>query len=647
MSRTLRSRSRLLPVAVAAVLLLLLALLAHLQWRWIGEVSALERHRLEMTLLMTGARLAEDVDVEVTRVVTALHPDLAMPADRRVDAVIGQVERWRREAAHPGLVGAVYLVGGELAGADARAGAGGGVTEAGAAAPWPAIVRLDEQEARFVPAPWPPDLASLRDRLRGPAPALEPAELGRARLVAPGVRVLLMPFASWPTAAGAGAEPGDRDPLGRSLLVVELRESALAADILPRSARDALAWGAGEDVMMSVIDPSRPGHVVYRSDPAAPSSPRDADVDLPLLGAHRLADLPALWGHCGGGPCGPRHVHDAFSRRHHDVAGPVAAGTPPGAAVAGAARDGNGKAIADARADPQGSWRLLLRRRGDSLEQAVGGLRWHNLAVSLGLLGLLAAAAVILVATTQRAHRLARQQIEFVAGVTHELHTPLAAIRAAGENLADGVVADADRVRRYGALIEGEGRRLSTLVAQLLELAGIQSGRRVYRFEPVDVGQIVDGALRESELLLEEAGVAVERDLPASLPPVLADAGALRRGLQNLVENAVKHAGESRWLGVRVRAADGGVAIAIADRGPGIARDELPHLFEPFFRGRDAAAGGVPGVGLGLALVHQIALAHGGRVSAANRDGPERGATFTLHLPAAPPAAVAAPEPPA
>jgi len=265
----------------------------------------------------------------------------------------------------------------------------------------------------------------------------------------------------------------------------------------------------------------------------------------------------------------------------------------------------------------------------------VRALRWHNLAASLGILGLLATTAIVLVATTQRARRLARQQIEFVAGVTHELHTPLAAIRAAGENLADGVVAEPAQVRRYGALIEGEGRRLSTLVAQLLELAGIQSGR-AYRFEPVEVGAIVDGALTESRWLLEQAGVAVERDVPDHLPQVLADTGALRRAVQNLIENGVKYGGQEGWLRVRARATDGGVEIAIADRGPGIRRDELRHLFEPFFRGRDAAAAGVPGVGLGLALVRHIAEAHGGRVSVASEADGQPGSVFTLQLPAAP-----------
>lgn len=572
------SRSRFLPLAIAGVLLLLLVTLAHLQWRWIGEVCKLERHRLQATLMMTGGRLAEDVDREVTHIFAALHPDLGAPADERLGSLVRQLERWRAGARHPGLVGSLHLL---------RRGA--------------ILERLEA--GRFVPVAWPPRLESLRDREPGPhgwLPALARELHGGAdisvgsRIVAPETLILFIPL-SFPRLSGA-----DPDPLAGATLLVEIDQETVASRLLPELVGAALRWRAGEDVLVSAVDPSR-GQVVYRSDPAAPGGAAEADLCLSILGVRPFEELRSLHGEA------PRPRH----------------GWPHMACERGVSE----------------GWQLLLRRRGDSVEQAVAALRWHNLAVSLGILGLLALAAVVLVLTTQRARRLARQQIEFVAGVTHELHTPITAIRAAGENLIDGVVSDPAQVRRYGALIEAEGRRLSTLVTQLLELAGIQAGRRAYRLEPVEVASIVDGALRESRWQLEQAGVTLERDLPDSLPPILADAGVLRRAFQNLVDNAVKYGGKARWLGVRARATDGGVDISIEDRGPGIPRHELPHLFEPFFRGRDAAASAMPGVGLGLALVRKIVEAHGGRVSVTSRDGDEGGATFTLHLPSAPEAA--------
>ncbi|HXO19050.1 MAG TPA: HAMP domain-containing sensor histidine kinase, partial [Thermoanaerobaculia bacterium] len=221
----------------------------------------------------------------------------------------------------------------------------------------------------------------------------------------------------------------------------------------------------------------------------------------------------------------------------------------------------------------------------------------------------------------------------------HELHTPLTAIRSAGQNLADGVVAEPAQVRRYGALIEREGRRLSDRVAQVLEFAGFHSGRRAYTLRRVDVSELVSGALADSRWLLEERRVRVETEVPADLPAVLADAGALKRALQNLIENAVKYGGREPWVGLRARSLEESgervVEVAVEDRGPGICREDLPFLFEPFYRGREAAAGTVPGSGLGLSIVRQVVRAHRGRVTVAS-GGPGRGSAFTLRLPALP-----------
>ncbi|MCB1054502.1 MAG: HAMP domain-containing histidine kinase, partial [Acidobacteria bacterium] len=280
-------------------------------------------------------------------------------------------------------------------------------------------------------------------------------------------------------------------------------------------------------------------------------------------------------------------------------------------------------------------WRLEVRFRAGSLEAAVARSRRRNLAVSLGVLGLLAASVLLTVLAARRAQRLARQQMELVAGVTHELYTPLAALRSAGQNLADGVVREPEQVRRYGSLVEEEGRRLSTMVQRMLDLAGLGSGQRVLAREPVAVAPLVEAAVAECRQLLAARGVEAEIDLAPDLPPLLGDREALRRALVNLIENAAQHAAGGGWVGVRGRLGRGGrrVQLVVEDRGPGLDGEDLPHLFDPFYRGRRVSSQ-IHGSGLGLSLVQRIVRAHGGRVTAGPGHG-GTGAAFTLELPVA------------
>ena len=276
-------------------------------------------------------------------------------------------------------------------------------------------------------------------------------------------------------------------------------------------------------------------------------------------------------------------------------------------------------------------WRLLVRRHGAPLEHVIAAVRLHNMMISGAVLLLLAGSAIVLAVLLRRAERLRMQQLEFVAGITHELNTPLAVVTSAGQNLADGVVHDDAQVRRYGEAIVDESRRLSETVAQVLQFAGMEARRTSTRSEPVDVRAMVDEAVARCRWLAEERPVQIETEIADDLPAVEGDAPALTRAVQNLIANAIRHGGDGGVVRVRVARDDGGIAITVEDQGRGIAARDLPHLFEPFYRGRDA--GSTRGSGLGLTIVQQIAEAHGGSVTVARRR--ERGAAFTLHLAAA------------
>ena len=177
------------------------------------------------------------------------------------------------------------------------------------------------------------------------------------------------------------------------------------------------------------------------------------------------------------------------------------------------------------------------------------------------------------------------------------------------------------------------------MIESVLQYAGLESGPGSETRAPVAPAEIIDSAIDTAIAAAGGAGaLTVQRDVAPDLPNVIGDAAALRSAVQNLVANAVKYGGPDRWVGVRAEHVAGRrpeICITVSDHGAGIPPADLPHIFEPFYRGSDAMAGQVHGNGLGLSLVRRIATAHGGRVSVTSK--PNAGTTFTLILPVAPP----------
>jgi signal transduction histidine kinase len=281
-----------------------------------------------------------------------------------------------------------------------------------------------------------------------------------------------------------------------------------------------------------------------------------------------------------------------------------------------------------------GPWTIFVRHREGSLDAVVGRARTRNLAIGSGILFLLGTSVVLMAISARRATELGERKMEFVAGVSHELRTPLAVIRSAAQNLADGSVAGEAQVRRYGGLIEAEGRRLEDLVEKVLELAGAASRTRLSPRERVSASGVVGSAISDCAAEARERGVEVEATLPDADPFVLGDKDALRRAVANLVGNAIKHGGDGNSVKVSVESLGSEVSISVSDRGPGIPSSEVPHLFEAFYRGRRARERQVRGSGLGLSLVQQIAREHGGRVEVETYPG--NGSRFSLILPQSP-----------
>jgi len=235
--------------------------------------------------------------------------------------------------------------------------------------------------------------------------------------------------------------------------------------------------------------------------------------------------------------------------------------------------------------------------------------------------------------------RLAVQQVEvaelkssFLANVTHELKTPLAMIRMASETLELGRVRNEEDSKRFLAVIGRECRRLTHMINNVLDFAKIEEGKREFFFAPGDLKRVVADAIEIFEPQFKQGGFDVTVDLPETMPPVEMDAQAIAQCVINLVDNAVKYAGETKEIGVRLWAnGDGRAHVAVTDRGIGVAPHDAERIFEKFTRAETGLVHNVKGSGLGLALVRHIARAHGGDVTLQSIPGV--GSTFTLELP--------------
>jgi signal transduction histidine kinase len=278
---------------------------------------------------------------------------------------------------------------------------------------------------------------------------------------------------------------------------------------------------------------------------------------------------------------------------------------------------------------------LILTHRRGHIEDIVANAHRINLLTNSVILLLLAVGITLVVISGLRAQMYARLQMDFVASISHELRTPLTAIYSAGENLADGVVEKKSQLQHYGSIITSQARQLIDLVDQILTFASTRNGEKSYEMQPLEIAQVIGSALQNSGATIQAAGFAVEVDIAPGLPLVQGDQSALESCIQNLLVNAVKYSGKSRWIRVsaqlvQVRKADE-IEIRVEDRGIGIAPSELTDIFKPFYRSPQVKAAQIHGTGLGLSVAREMMEAMGGHISASSTLG--AGTTFILRLP--------------
>lgn len=223
-----------------------------------------------------------------------------------------------------------------------------------------------------------------------------------------------------------------------------------------------------------------------------------------------------------------------------------------------------------------------------------------------------------------------RLRRELTANVSHELRTPLTSIKGFTETLLDGAMREEDTCRRFLTIINSEADRLVKLVDDLLDLSRLESKRATLDLRPVDVGALVAHAVDKLQPLARTGGLTLDLH---SLPGVwvTADRDRLEQVLTNLIDNALKYTPAGGRVQVSVTLDDGDVAVAVSDTGRGIRPEDVPHVFERFYRADRSRTRGSGGTGLGLAIAKHIVEAHGGRIGV--RSQMDEGTTFTFTLP--------------
>ncbi|HEX8176186.1 MAG TPA: HAMP domain-containing sensor histidine kinase [Pyrinomonadaceae bacterium] len=628
-------------------LMLLMCAAAVMQYRWINRASEADRRQQREFLDAALRNFADDFRERIHYPLPYFRPSPTVPPDTAFESYLSNLFlQWRATAERPQAISSISV------GLESASGV--------------SFKRLTAEDKQFRDATWPESLklyrTILENRLRMPGgePPLFPN--GFALAVSEERPVIVFPLvvsneppppppepeapppATTPAPDGAppeggpvgrmppsGTDPGAllqqlrpapsegrvRVPELKGWCFLEFDSSYLKQYLLPELINRHFGHEPLRDYMAAVVT-GRPEKFLYRSDSGLSADSllsSDAEIIIfsPQLQPGRPPRMPPGDRPPGTGPPPPPPPFRGARRP-----------PPPDAPTR---RAGN--------VDPD-AWRLMVKSRSGSLDELVDRARRRNLALSFGILLLLAGSTVMLALATRRARSLAEQQMEFVAGVSHELRTPLTVIQSTSYNLSRGMIQDPERVEKYGLVIQREARRLINQIERMLSFAGIQSGHKLYELRPVDVSEIIERALDEYRTALEEGGWTVEKSVDEDLPRVMADAQSLESAVENLIENAMKYAAESKWLRVAATSAHGRrgreVRITVADRGPGIVAADLPHIFKPFYRGQGVSSSTIHGSGLGLCLVERHLRAQAGSVSVESSAG--EGTTFTLRLPA-------------
>ena len=235
-------------------------------------------------------------------------------------------------------------------------------------------------------------------------------------------------------------------------------------------------------------------------------------------------------------------------------------------------------------------------------------------------------------AAAQEQREVDQLRRDLIAWTSHDLRTPLTSIRVVVEALADGVTDDPDTIQRYLNSLRSDVTSLSHLIDDLFELAQLDAGGMTVERVSISLGDLISDVLERMRTLAEQRRVQLSGRVGSSIDPVSVDPPKIERVLANLIGNAIQHTPEGGQVTIEAHRGNGCVRVSVRDTGEGIAAEDLPRVFERFYRGEKSRPRASGGAGLGLAIAKGIVEAHGGSIQASSRPG--EGSIFTFTLPA-------------
>ncbi|MEE9264524.1 MAG: HAMP domain-containing sensor histidine kinase [Vicinamibacteria bacterium] len=273
-------------------------------------------------------------------------------------------------------------------------------------------------------------------------------------------------------------------------------------------------------------------------------------------------------------------------------------------------------------------WRLSVSDDNDGIEEILKQGALGNLAiVGVGIL-VLGLGTVLIARTSAREAKLSDLKSRFISGISHELKTPLSMLRLYSEMLELGRVPDEMERKLFYRTLRQQAEAMGDMLEQILDFSRLESEQQPSRKEPCPPQEILEEAVQ----MLAASGTArqnVSLTTERNLPPLHCDRHSIARAVYNLLDNASKYSDPDQPIEVRAARRNGMLAVEVADRGIGISSEELPHIYERFYRGR--ASQEVKGTGLGLSIVDTVVKAHQGKIHVESE--PAQGSRFTILLP--------------